>query len=74
MTKGLPLGVEFSGGTIVILQFDQAPPDSATVRARARAGAARRGQNAVVQRYGDAAQRQVMVRVPSVGAGGGGRR
>ena len=40
MTKGLPLGVEFSGGTIVILQFDQQPPDSSTIRGRARARSA----------------------------------
>jgi len=31
-THGLPLGVEFSGGTIVIVQFDQQPPDSSVIR------------------------------------------
>jgi preprotein translocase subunit SecF len=66
-TKGLPLGVEFSGGTIVIVQFDQQPPDSATIRAALERDLPGEGQNAVIQRYGDASQRQVMIRVPSVG-------
>ena len=67
MTKGLPLGVEFSGGTIVILQFDQQPPDSATIRHALEQDLPGEGENAVIQRYGVEAQRQVMVRVPSVG-------
>ncbi len=25
MTKGIPLGIEFAGGTAVILEFDQTP-------------------------------------------------
>jgi preprotein translocase subunit SecF len=67
-TRGLPLGVEFAGGTIVITQFDQ-PPSIQQVR-----GALDRsfgGQNVVVQQYGDAASRQVMIRVPQVGAEAG---
>jgi preprotein translocase subunit SecF len=71
MTKGLPLGVEFSGGTIVILQFDQQPPDSATIRGALERDLPGEGQNAVIQRYGDDAQRQLMIRVPSVGAEAG---
>ena len=59
MTKGLPLGVEFSGGTIVIVQFDQQPPDSSAVRAALERAMPGEGQNAVIQRYGDDAQRQV---------------
>jgi preprotein translocase subunit SecF len=71
MTKGLPLGVEFSGGSIVILQFDQQPPDSATIRAALERDLPGEGQNAVIQRYGDDAQHQLMIRVPSVGAESG---
>jgi preprotein translocase subunit SecF len=71
MTKGLPLGVEFSGGSIVILQFDQQPPDSATIRQALERDLPGEGQNAVIQRYGDDAQRQLMIRVPSVGAEAG---
>ena len=71
MTKGLPLGVEFSGGTIVILQFDQQPPDSSTIRGALERDLPGEGQNAVIQRYGDDAQRQLMIRVPSVGVEAG---
>src|SRR4051794_27078818 len=67
MTKGLPLGVEFSGGTIVILQFEQQPPDSSTIRGALERDLPGEGQNAVIQRYGVESQRQIMVRVPSVG-------
>jgi preprotein translocase subunit SecF len=66
-TRGLPLGVEFSGGSIVILQFDQQPPDSATIRQGLERDLPGEGQNAVIQRYGLESQRQIMVRVPSVG-------
>ena len=66
-TKGMPKGVEFSGGTIVILKFDQAP-DLDKIRAALPGG----GANAVVQSYGDPSARQVMIRVHSVGAESGG--
>jgi preprotein translocase subunit SecF len=72
-TKGLPLGVEFSGGTIVIVQFDQQPPDSSVVRAALERAMPGEGQNAVIQRYGEESAHQYMIRVPTVGeeAGGG---
>jgi preprotein translocase subunit SecF len=72
-TKGLPLGVEFSGGTIVIVEFDQEPPDSSVVRAALERAMPGEGQNAVIQRYGEESARQYMIRVPTVGeeAGGG---
>jgi preprotein translocase subunit SecF len=69
--KDLPLGVEFSGGTIVIVQFDQQPPDSSTIRAALERDLPGEGQNAVIQRYGLEAQHQIMIRVPSVGAESG---
>ena len=64
--KGLPLGVEFSGGTIVILQFDQVP-SSDRIRDAVGAVFPGGGQNIVVQSYGSAELRQVMIRVPKVG-------
>jgi preprotein translocase subunit SecF len=70
-TRGLPLGVEFSGGTIVIVQFDQQPPDASTIRAAIERDLPGEGQNAIIQRYGLEAQNQVMIRVPSVGAESG---
>ncbi len=66
-TKGLPLGVEFSGGTIVIVQFDQQPPDSSVIRAALERAMPGEGQNAVIQRYGEESARQYMIRVPTVG-------
>ena len=70
-TKGLPLGIEFAGGTSLIAQFDNAPSIE-SVRAAMNSNFPGGGQNVVVQTYGDPAQRQVMVRVPQVGAESGG--
>jgi preprotein translocase subunit SecF len=66
-TKGLPLGVEFSGGTVVIVQFDQQPPDSSVIRNALERAMPGEGQNAVIQRYGPESARQYMIRVPDVG-------
>jgi len=65
-THGLPLGVEFQGGTSVILQFEQ-PPDIARIRATL-AGGFPDGDDAIVQQYGLAGSNQVMIRVSQVGA------
>jgi preprotein translocase subunit SecF len=62
VTKGLPLGIDFSGGTIVILKFEQ-PVAEDQVRAALRASMP--GEH-VVQTYGDPAAREIMVRVPEV--------
>jgi preprotein translocase subunit SecF len=64
--KGLPLGVEFSGGTIVIVQFDQMPRID-QVRSAVGSVFPGGGQNIVVQSYGSPELRQIMVRVPEVG-------
>ena len=68
--KGLPLGIEFSGGTIVIVKFDT-HTDVQQVRHALDATLPGGGENAIVQGYGDAAQNQVMIRVPTVGAESG---
>jgi preprotein translocase subunit SecF len=65
-TKGMPKGVEFSGGTVVIVKFDQ-QPDLDKIRTVLPGG----GANAVVQQYGDPSQKQVMIRVHSAGAESG---
>ncbi len=67
-TAGLPLGVEFSGGTIVILQFDQTPTVQHVREAMDRAKVGGGGQNIVVQRYGPEASREVMIRLAESGA------
>jgi preprotein translocase subunit SecF len=71
-TKGLPLGIEFSGGTIVLVKFNQTVPPVQAIRDaldRQRSG---EGQNAVIQRYGDATANTMMVRVSRVGEESGG--
>jgi preprotein translocase subunit SecF len=66
-TRGLPKGIEFAGGTSVIMQFDQTPSVE-VVRDALNKNYPGGGQDAVVQSYGDPSLRQVMVRVPQVGA------
>jgi preprotein translocase subunit SecF len=70
MTKGIPKGVEFAGGTVVIEQFDQ-PVTVQQVRAALDSHYPGGGGDAVVQSYGDPAQRQIMIRVPQVGGEAG---
>jgi preprotein translocase subunit SecF len=63
----LPLGVDFSGGTIVVVKFDQhVPVDRVRNAVSSMPGGA--GNDAVVQEYGDASQNQILVRVGRTGA------
>jgi preprotein translocase subunit SecF len=66
VTKGIPLGIEFAGGTSIIAQFDQAV-EIQQVRSALEQNYPGGAENTVVQEYGDASQRQVMIRVPQVG-------
>ncbi len=70
-TKGIPKGVEFAGGTVVVLQFDQ-PASIQQVRGALDRSFPGGGENIVVQAFGDPARHQVMIRVPQVGAESGG--
>jgi preprotein translocase subunit SecF len=58
-TRGVPLGIDFSGGTLVIVQFDQ----PATEEAVRNALASIPGDKSV-QRYGEPADNQMMIRLP----------
>jgi preprotein translocase subunit SecF len=58
-TKGVPLGIDFSGGTLVRVQFDQ-PVSEDQVR---RALDSLPGDK-VVQQFGPVADRQIMIRLP----------
>ncbi len=60
--RGLALGVDFAGGTIVIVKFQQATPVE-RVRAVVSAMPGGVGNDAVVQDYGDPSQHMVLVRV-----------
>jgi preprotein translocase subunit SecF len=62
--RGIPMGVEFAGGTVVIAGFDE-PPTIEQVRSALRDSFS--GQTVVVQTYGEPELRQVMIRVPEVG-------
>jgi preprotein translocase subunit SecF len=67
-TKGIPLGIEFSGGTAVIAQFDQ--PVSID-QVRTALDRMFPGGDAVINSYGNPSDNQVMMRVPEVGAESG---
>ena len=58
-TRGLQMGVDFEGGTVVILKFHEAPNVERITAAL--------GGDAVVQRYGPAENNDVMIRVKRVG-------
>ncbi len=68
--KGMPKGVEFEGGTIVILSSDR-PPQIDQIRQALAAGVPD-GANAIVQSYGNPSANQVMVRLHRSGAESGG--
>src|SRR4029434_4710728 len=65
--NGIPKGVEFAGGTVVINKFDT-PASVQQVREALDRNFPGGGQNVIVQAYGEASQNQVMMRVPSIGA------
>jgi preprotein translocase subunit SecF len=58
---GMPLGIDFTGGTIVVAKFEQ-PVEADRVR---QALAAVPGEK-VIQSYGDAADNAVLVRLPQL--------
>ena len=63
-TRGLRYGVEFSGGTQLIVTF-QNPPDTDRIRDAVEPVA----PGSVIQRYGEASQNRVLIRVGSTGEG-----
>lgn len=59
ITRGLPLGIDFSGGTLVVVRFEQ-PVDTQAVLA-ALTGIP---GDKVVQQYGDPTGNEVLIRLP----------
>jgi preprotein translocase subunit SecF len=59
-TKGLPLGIDFSGGTIMVLKFEQPTTED---QVRTALQAAIPVEN-VVQTYGDPAAHEILIRLP----------
>ena len=60
--RGIPLGIDFSGGTIVLVKFEQPVTDD---QVRNALVAAVPGEQ-VIQAYGDPAQNQKQIRVPQL--------
>src|SRR5215470_10717351 len=69
-TKGIPKGVEFAGGTVVVEKFDL-NVSVQQVRQALDRNFPGGGGNTIVQSYGDPSQHQVLIRVPSSGAESG---
>ncbi len=61
-TNGIPLGIDFSGGTIVVVKFEQA---TSVDQVRAALAAGMPGEN-VIQSYGDEANHEILIRVSQV--------
>ena len=61
LTKGMPLGIDFSGGTLVIVKFTQPVAEDAV-----RSALASLPGEKVVQQYGDASANETMIRLPQV--------
>ncbi len=62
-TRGLPLGIDFSGGTIVVLKFQQPIGED-----QLRGSLAPVPGEKVVQQYGDAADNEWLIRLPQLAA------
>ncbi len=61
MRGGLPLGIDFSGGSLIVLQFDRPTGEGAVRDALAVV------EEKVVQQYGDPDANEVLVRLPLAG-------
>jgi preprotein translocase subunit SecF len=58
-TTGIPLGIDFSGGTLMVLKFEQPVQEDAV-----RTAIASIPGDKVIQPYGDPSERQWLVRLP----------
>jgi preprotein translocase subunit SecF len=61
VARGLPLGIDFSGGTLIVVQFEQP-----TTEEQVREAVAPLPGEEVVQTYGDPSERRVLIRLPQV--------
>jgi SecD/SecF fusion protein len=68
LTKGIPLGIDFTGGTMVVAEF----PQGGVTEEQVRAAVAGLPGDEVVQRYGDPAAHQFQIRLPLASSGGDG--
>ena len=59
--RGVPLGIDFSGGTILVVRFQQPVTDD-----QVRNAIASVTEENVIQTYGDPAQNQKLIRIPQL--------
>src|SRR5262245_62136154 len=59
LTRGLPLGIDFSGGTSLVVRFSQP-----VTLDKVRDAVAPLGGEAVVQQFGDASENRLLIRLP----------
>src|SRR5687767_1065693 len=62
-TRGVPLGIDFSGGTVMVVQFEQPVTDD---QVRNALVASIPGEQ-VIQTYGDSSAKQKQIRLPMTG-------
>src|SRR5918996_5827749 len=62
VTKGVPLGIDFSGGTIVVVKFVQPVTDDQVRQALVTAIPGEQ----VIQAYGDPSLNEKQIRIPQV--------
>jgi len=60
--RGIPLGIDFSGGTIVVAQFEQPVSDDQVRQALTSVQG-----DQVIQSYGEASANQKLIRLPQIG-------
>jgi preprotein translocase subunit SecF len=65
-TKGLPRGIEFAGGTAIIAEFDTQPSTD-----QIRGSLDKVFNETIIQPYGPADKKQILIRVPQSGAESG---
>ncbi len=70
VSRGMPLGIEFAGGTAIVEKFDQ-PTSTEQVRSALDKSLAGGGGEVVIQPYGNRSLNQYLIRVPTVGAESG---
>ena len=65
VTSGMTLGIDFTGGTLVVVEYAK----EGVTEEQVRAAVASLPGDAIVQRYGAAAERQFLIRLPLVSSG-----
>jgi protein-export membrane protein SecD/preprotein translocase SecF subunit len=68
VSKGIPLGLDFAGGSLVVVEF----PQERVTEEQVRTAIARLPGDAIVQGYGRPADRQFLVRLPLASSAGDG--